>query len=314
MSTPRPILFAAVAPKNDSDGALLRKVVEEIARIDPSLTRTDPVSGEATLCGQSEQHLEAIRAMILADYQIATNIGDPQVIYLETIRKASDGEGKYIRQTGGTGNYGHVKIRIEPHEPGAGSVFVSEIRGGVVPEQYLRPIEEGIRQAALGGILAGCEVIDFKVALYDGSYHEVDSNEMAFRIAGSLAFKEAARMANPVVLEPWMTVEVTAPEEQISIVIRDLSARRGRLEDVAPAAGWHVIKAVVPLAKMLGYAEDLRRLTRARASHTIQFARYEPTRFPFDADADSAGAAVLNPRGPRPRTDAAAADPEWDWT
>jgi elongation factor G len=189
---------------------------------------------------------------------VEANVGKPQVAYRETIRKASQAEGKFIRQTGGRGQYGHVKIRVEPNEPGKGFEFINEIVGGVVPKEYIKPVHQGIEEALEGGVLAGYPVVDVKATLYDGSYHEVDSSEMAFKIAGSMAFKEAARRGTPVLLEPVMAVEVVAPEDFAGTVMGDLSSRRGRIEGMEHRAGSQVIKAIVPLAEMFGYVNDLR--------------------------------------------------------
>src|SRR5262249_11048400 len=192
-----------------------------------------------------------------------------------TIRKQSQAEGKYIRQTGGSGQYGHVKIRIEPNEPGKGYEFLNEVVGGTVPKEYVKPVDQGIKEAMEGGILAGYEMVDVKAILYDGSYHEVDSSEMAFKIAGSMAFKEAARKASPVLLEPVMSVEVVVPEDFAGAIMGDLSARRGRIEGMEHRAGSQVIKAIVPLAEMFGYATHMRSSTQGRATYSMHFARYE---------------------------------------
>jgi len=202
-------------------------------------------------------------------------VGEPKVAFRETIRKESDAEGKYIRQTGGSGNYGHFKIRLKPNEPGKGYEFINDIKGGVIPKEYIKPIDQGIREALDGGILAGFPVVDVVVSLYDGSYHDVDSNEMAYKIAGSMAFKEAARKASPVLLEPVMAVEVTVPEDFVGTIIGDINSRRGRIESLEHAAGSQLVKAIVPLKEMFGYVNDIRSSTQGRASYSMQFARYE---------------------------------------
>jgi elongation factor G len=197
------------------------------------------------------------------------------VAFRETIRKKADAEGKYIRQTGGSGHYGHCKLRVEPNEPGAGYEFISEIKSGSVPKEFIKPIDQGVQGAIELGILAGYPIVDVKVSLYDGSYHEVDSDEMAFKIAGSMAFKEAARKASPVLLEPVMAVEVTVPEEHMGTIIGDINSRRGRIEHVDRIGGSQVIKAIVPLKEMFGYVNEIRSSTQGRASYSMQFARYE---------------------------------------
>jgi elongation factor G len=212
---------------------------------------------------------------MMREYKVEANVGKPQVAYRETIRRKSEAEGKYIRQTGGRGQYGHAKIRIEPNEPGKGYEFINEVVGGSVPKEFIKPIDQGIQEALEGGILAGYPMVDVKVELYDGSYHDVDSNEMAFKIAGSMAFKEAARKASPVLLEPVMAVEVVTPEDYAGVIMGDLSSRRGRIEGMEHRAGSQVIKAIVPLAEMFGYATHMRSSTQGRAEYSMHFARYE---------------------------------------
>jgi elongation factor G len=206
---------------------------------------------------------------------VEANVGEPRVAFRETIRKPAEAEGKYIRQTGGSGNYGHAKIKIEPNEVGKGYEFSNDIKGGTIPKEYIKPIDQGIQEALEGGILAGYPMVDIKVSLYDGSYHDVDSNEMAFKIAGSMAFKEAARKASPVLLEPVMAVEVTVPEEHMGTIIGDINSRRGRIEGMEHLGGSQVIKAIVPLKEMFGYVNDIRSSTQGRASYSMQFAHYE---------------------------------------
>jgi elongation factor G len=212
---------------------------------------------------------------MMREFNVQANVGKPQVAYRETIRKKSDAEGKFIRQSGGRGQYGHAKVRIEPNEAGKGYEFVNDIVGGTVPKEYIKPIDEGIKEAMEGGILAGYEMVDIKATLYDGSYHEVDSNEMAFKIAGSMAFKAAAAKASPVLLEPVMSVEVVVPEEFAGTIMGDLSSRRGRIEGMEHRAGSQVIKSMVPLSEMFGYATNMRSLTQGRATYSMHFARYE---------------------------------------
>src|SRR5262249_27828536 len=225
--------------------------------------------------GMGELHLEIIIDRMMREYKVEANVGKPQVAYRETIRKKSEAEGKYIRQTGGPGQDGHVKLRVGPQEAGKGNEVGKEIVGGVVPREYIKPVDQGIQEAMEGGVLAGYPMVDVKVELFDGSYHEVDSNEMAFKIAGSMAFKEAARKASPVLLEPVMAVEVVTPEDFAGTIMGDLSSRRGRIEGMEHRAGSQVIKSIVPLAEMFGYAPQMRSSTQGRAEYSMHFARYE---------------------------------------
>jgi len=206
---------------------------------------------------------------------VDANVGKPQVNYRETIRGHSEAEGKYIRQTGGSGNYGHCKIRVSPNESGKGYEFSNDIKGGTIPKEYIKPIDQGIQEAMQGGVLAGYEMVDVKVSLYDGSYHDVDSNEMAFKIAGSIAFKEAARKAKPVLLEPVMAVEVIVPEDYMGTIIGDLNSRRGRIEGMEMVGNTQAIRATVPLSTMFGYATHMRGATQGRANYSMQFKQYE---------------------------------------
>jgi len=222
-----------------------------------------------------ELHLEIIVDRLLREFKVEANVGKPQVAYRETIRKAVKAEGKFVRQTGGRGQYGHVVLEVEPLEPGAGFVFENKIVGGVVPKEYIPAVENGIKEAMLNGVLAGYPVIDVKVALVDGSYHEVDSSEMAFKVAASIGFKEACRKANPVLLEPVFKVEVVTPEEFMGDVIGDLNARRGRIEGMEPQGGAQAVKALVPLAEMFGYVNDLRSKTQGRATYVMHFSHYD---------------------------------------
>jgi elongation factor G len=214
---------------------------------------------------------------MMREFNVGAHVGKPQVAYRETIRRAAEAEGKYIRQTGGRGQYGHVRLMIEPVGAGSGFEFVNKIYGGSIPKEYISPIEAGVKEAMEGGVLAGFEMVDIRATLLDGSYHEVDSSELAFKIAGSLGFKEAARRAQPVLLEPVMSVEVVVPEEYMGAVSGDLNSRRGRIESMEARAGSQVIRAIVPLAEMFGYATELRSRTQGRATYTMHFARYEET-------------------------------------
>jgi len=271
-----PVISVAVEPKTKADQEKMGMALGKLAQEDPTFkVHTDPDSGQTIISGMGELHLEIIVDRMMREYKVEANVGKPQVAYRETIRKHSEAEGKYIRQTGGRGQYGHVKIYLDPQEPGKGYEFVNEIVGGTVPKEYIKPVDHGIQEALEGGVLAGYPMVDVKATLYDGSYHEVDSNEMAFKIAGSMAFKEAARRASPVLLEPVMSVEVVTPEDYAGTIMGDLSSRRGRIEGMEHRAGSQVIKAIVPLAEMFGYATHMRSSTQGRAEYSMHFARYE---------------------------------------
>jgi elongation factor G len=271
-----PVISVAVEPKTKADQEKMGMALGRLAQEDPTFkVHTDPDSGQTIISGMGELHLEIIVDRMMREYKVEANVGKPQVAYRETIRRKSEAEGKYIRQTGGRGQYGHAKIRLEPQEPGKGYEFVNDIVGGSVPKEFIKPIDQGIKEAMEGGVLAGYEMVDVKAILYDGSYHDVDSNEMAFKIAGSMAFKEAARKASPVLLEPVMAVEVVTPEDYAGVIMGDLSSRRGRIEGMEHRAGSQVIKAIVPLAEMFGYATHMRSSTQGRAEYSMHFARYE---------------------------------------
>jgi elongation factor G len=273
---PTPVIAVAVEPKTKGDQEKMGIALSKLAQEDPTFkVHTDPDSGQTIISGMGELHLEIIIDRMMREFSVEANVGKPQVAYRETIRRKSEAEGKYIRQTGGRGQYGHAKIRLEPNEPGKGYEFVNDIVGGVVPKEYIKPIDQGMQEAMEGGVLAGYPMVDVKATLYDGSYHEVDSNEMAFKIAGSMAFKEAARKASPVILEPVMSVEVVVPEDFAGAIMGDLSSRRGRIEGMEHRAGSQVIKAIVPLAEMFGYATHMRSSTQGRATYSMHFARYE---------------------------------------
>ena len=273
---PDPVISVAVEPKTKSDQEKMGMALAKLAQEDPTFkVHTDPDSGQTIISGMGELHLEIIVDRMMREYKVEANVGKPQVAYRETIRQQAEAEGKYIRQTGGSGNYGHAKIRISPNEPGKGYEFSNDIKGGVIPKEYIKPIDQGIQEALQGGVLAGFEMVDIKVSLYDGSYHDVDSNEMAFKIAGSMAFKEAAKRAKPVLLEPMMAVEVTVPEDYMGTVIGDLNSRRGRIEGMEMQGGQQVIKATVPLSTMFAYSNNLRGSTQGRGNFSMQFAHYE---------------------------------------
>ena len=273
---PKPVIEVAVEPKTKADQEKMGLALGKLAQEDPTFNvRTDIDSGQTIIAGMGELHLEIIVDRMMREYKVEANVGKPQVNYRETIRAKSEAEGKYIRQTGGSGNYGHCKIRISPNESGKGYEFSNDIKGGTIPKEYIKPIDQGIQEAMQGGVLAGYEMVDVKVSLYDGSYHEVDSNEMAFKIAGSIAFKEAAREAKPVLLEPVMAVEVTVPEDYMGAIIGDLSSRRGRIEGMEMVGNTQAIRATVPLSTMFGYATHMRGATQGRANYSMQFKQYE---------------------------------------
>ncbi len=276
MVFPEPVIEVAIEPKTkagqDKMGIGLQKLAEE----DPTFkTYTNPDTGQTIIAGMGELHLEIIVDRLLREFKVEANVGKPQVSYKETVTGNADVDVKYARQSGGKGQYGHVKITMEPQEPGQGITFVNAITGGVIPKEYIPAVEAGVRGAAENGILAGYPVIDFKVRLYDGSYHEVDSSEMAFKIAGSMAFKQAMEKASPVLLEPYMKVEITTPEEYLGDVMGDVNSRRGKIEGFSDRNGIKVIDAYVPLSEMFGYATTLRSMTQGRASYSMEFHHYE---------------------------------------
>ncbi len=276
MIFPTPVISLAIEPKTRPDQEKLSLAMSRLAQEDPSFrVHTDQETNQTIISGMGELHLEIIVDRLKREYNVDANVGKPQVAYRETIRKPAKAEEKYARQTGGRGQYGHVILEIEPNEPGAGFEFNNKIVGGVIPKEYIPAVEKGVREALAGGILAGYELVDIKVNLVFGSYHEVDSSEMAFKIAGSIAFKEAARKASPVLLEPVMKVEVVTPEDYMGSVTGDLSSRRGRIEGMNSRPGTQIITSMVPLAEMFGYETDLRSMSQGRAASTMHFHRYE---------------------------------------
>ena len=276
MEFPEPVISVAIEPKTKADQDKLGNALSKLAQEDPSFrVRFDEETGQTLISGMGELHLEIIVDRLRREFKVDANVGKPQVAYRETIKKPAKAEGKYIKQTGGRGQYGHVVIEIEPLEPGSGFVFEDHIVGGVIPKEYIPAVEKGIREAMETGVLAGYPMVDVKVKLVDGSYHEVDSSDMAFKIAGSMAFKEAASKAHPVLLEPIMKVEVIVPEEYMGEVIGDLNARRGKIQSISERKNAKVIDALVPLAEMFGYATTLRSLTQGRGTFTMQFSHYE---------------------------------------
>jgi len=273
---PEPVIHIAIEPKTKADQEKLGGALAKLAEEDPTFrTHTDEETGQTIISGMGELHLEIIVDRLQREFKVDCNVGRPQVAYKETIRKAVKAEGKYVRQSGGRGQYGHCWVEFEPLEPASGFVFESKIVGGVIPKEYIPPIEAGIQEAMQNGILAGYPVLDVKATVYDGSYHDVDSSEMAFKIAGSMAFKAAATKADPVLLEPVMRVEVTVPEEYMGDVIGDLNSRRGKIEGMEAHAGAQIIRGFVPLAEMFGYATDLRSKTQGRGVYVMQFDHYE---------------------------------------
>ncbi|WP_068671454.1 elongation factor G, partial [Thermosulfurimonas dismutans] len=275
LEIPDPVISVAVEPKTKADQEKLANALQKIALEDPSFrVQTDQETGQTLIWGMGELHLEIIVDRLVREFKVGVNVGRPEVAYKETITSVAEAEGKYIKQTGGRGQYGHVKLIVEPNQ-GKGFEFVSEIVGGAIPKEFIPSVEKGVREAMEQGVLAGYPVIDVKVRLVDGSYHEVDSSDMAFAIAGSLGFKEAAKKANPVLLEPIMRLEVVTPEEYLGDVLGDISSRRGKVEGMETRGVVRVIKAFVPLAEMFGYATQLRSLTQGRANFTMQFSHYE---------------------------------------
>jgi len=270
-----PVISVAVEPKTKADQEKMGMALSKLAQEDPTFkVHTDPDSGQTIISGMGELHLEIIVDRMMREYKVEANVGKPQVAYRETIRKHSEAEGKYIRQTGGRGQYGHVKIKLDPQEPGKGYEFLNEIVGGVVPKEYIKPVDQGIQEALEGGVLAGYPVVDVKVTLYDGSYHEVDSSSIAFEIAARQAMREGCAKAGVKLLEPIMDVEVVTPGDFVGSVIGDINSRRGHIRSQEMRGNATVIRANVPLANMFGYVSQLRSMTQGRALYTMQFAHY----------------------------------------
>ena len=275
MEFPEPVMSVAIEPKTKADQEKLSQSLAKLTQEDPSFRVSfNEETNQTIISGMGELHLEIIVDRLLREFKVGASVGKPQVAYKETIRTASKAEGKFIRQTGGRGQYGHVYIEIEPLEPGKGFEFENKVVGGTIPREYIPAVEKGIRESADRGILAGYPIVDIKARLYDGSYHDVDSSEMAFKIAGSMAFKEATKNAKPVLLEPVMSLEIVTPEEYMGDVIGDLNSRRGRIINIEKRGNVQVIKGQAPLAEMFGYATDLRSKTQGRATYTMQFSHY----------------------------------------
>ena len=277
MDFPEPVISVAIEPKTKGDQDKLGAGLQRLTDEDPTFrVRTDDETGQTIISGMGELHLEIIVDRLMREFSVDANVGRPQVAYRETISKAVEKvEGKFVRQTGGRGQFGHVVINLEPAEPGEGYEFLDKITGGKIPREYIGPVDVGIQEAMESGILAGYPVVDIRVYLVDGSYHDVDSSEIAFKVAGSMAFKSAMQRAKPKLLEPVMAVEVVTPEDYLGDVMGDLNSRRGHIEHLEPRGNAQVITARVPLATMFGYATDLRSTTQGRATFTMQFDRYE---------------------------------------
>ena len=277
MEFPEPVIAVAIEPKTKASQEKMTIALMKLAEEDPTFkTYTDQETGDTIIAGMGELHLDIIVDRLLREFKVEANVGNPQVAYKESIQGTAEAEGKFVRQTGGHGQYGHVKLRIEPQEPGKGYEFVNAIVGGVVPKEFVGPTDQGVREALESGVIAGYPVLDVKVTLFDGSYHEVDSSEMAFKIAGSMAVKEALQKAQPVLLEPMMKVEVVTPDEYLGDVMGDLNGRRGRIEGMELEKGVQTVHAFVPLSEMFGYATSLRSSTQGRANYSMEFDHYEP--------------------------------------
>ena len=276
MVFPDPVISVAVEPSTKNDQEKMGVALQKLAEEDPTFcVRTDEETGQTIISGMGELHLQIIVDRMLREFKVDCKVGEPQVAYRETIRKSVEAEGKFVRQSGGHGQYGHCWLKIEPQEPGEGFAFENKIVGGVIPKEYIKPIEEGVKQAMEGGVLAGYPMVDIKATVYDGSFHEVDSSEAAFKIAGSMAFKNGAQKANPVLLEPYVKVEVTVPEEYMGDVIGDLNSRRGRIEGMEARNGAQVVNAFVPLSEMFGYSTDLRSKTQGRGNYSMEVSYYD---------------------------------------
>jgi elongation factor G len=276
MEFPEPVISVAIEPKTKVDQEKLSVALGKLAQEDPSFKVSyNEETGQTIISGMGELHLDIIVDRLLREFKVGANVGKPQVAYRETIRQKAKAEGKFVRQSGGRGQFGHVYVEMEPVEPGSNFVFVNKIVGGAVPREYISAVEKGSKEALESGVLAGYPVVDVKVTLYDGSYHEVDSSEMAFKIAGSMAVKNASTKAKPVLLEPIMGIEVVTPEEYMGDVIGDLNSRRGKIQTMTQRSNVRVVAAQVPLSSMFGYATDLRSKTQGRATYTMQFSHYE---------------------------------------
>ena len=276
MEFPDPVISVAVEPSTKNDQEKMGVALQKLAEEDPTFrVRTDQETGQTIISGMGELHLQIIVDRMLREFKVDCKVGEPQVAYRETIRKTVEAEGKFVRQSGGHGQYGHCWLKLDPQEPGEGFVFENKVVGGAIPKEFIKPIEEGVRQAMEGGVVAGYPMVDIKATVYDGSFHEVDSSEAAFKIAGSMAFKNGAEKANPVLLEPYVKVEVVVPEEYMGDVIGDLNSRRGRIDGMEPRNGAQVINGFVPLSEMFGYSTDLRSRTQGRGNYSMEVSYYD---------------------------------------
>jgi elongation factor G len=277
MAFPEPVIQIAIEPKSKADQDKLSEALVKLSEEDPTFkVKVNEETGQTLISGMGELHLEILVDRMKREFKVEANVGKPQVAYRETITKAVDAEGKFVKQSGGRGKYGHVLIKMEPNEAGKGFEFVNNIVGGAIPKEYINPVSKGLEEAMKNGVIAGYPMVDIKVTLYDGSYHDVDSDELSFKVAGSMALQNGAKKAAPVLLEPIMDVEVTTPEEYLGDVMGDLNSRRGKIEGFTPRRDAQVIKATAPLSEMFGYATRLRSMTQGRAIYTMQFAHYSP--------------------------------------
>ena len=276
MEFPDPVISVAVEPATKNDQEKMVIALQKLAEEDPTFrVHTDAETGQVIISGMGELHLQIIVDRMLREFKVDCKVGEPQVAYRETIRKQVKAEGKFVRQSGGHGQYGHCWLELIPQEAGEGFSFENKVVGGVIPKEFINPIEAGVRQAMESGVVAGYPMVDIKVIVYDGSFHEVDSSEAAFKVAGSMAFKAGAEKANPVLLEPYVKVEVTVPEEYMGDVIGDLNSRRGRIDGMEPRNGVQVINAYVPLSEMFGYSTDLRSKTQGRGNYSMEVSFYD---------------------------------------
>jgi elongation factor G len=312
MDLQQPVLSLTIVPKTKADQEKLGVGLQKLMATDPTFrVQTDHQTGQVIVAGMGELHLEIIVDRLKREFKVDATVGKPQVAYKETLTRPADGEMKYAKQTGGRGQYGHVKIHLYPGEPGSGYVFENETTGGSIPNEFIKPIDQGIQEALTRGVLAGYPIDDVRIELYDGSYHDVDSSEMAFKIAGSMAFQDAAKRATPVLLEPMMRVEVAVPKEYMGDVMGNLASRRGSIQSQEDRGGTQIIGARVPLSEMFGYTTDLRSRTQGRATYSMQFDQYQQR--PGGPDDDDRKSPVGAPRKPAPRVnDSAVALPEPD--
>ena len=312
MDLQQPVLSLTIVPTTKADQEKLGVGLQKLMATDPTFrVQTDHQTGQVIVAGMGELHLEIIVDRLRREFKVDATVGKPQVAYKETLTRPADGEMKYAKPTGGRGQYGHVKIHLYPGEPGSGYVFENETTSGSIPNEFIKPIDQGIQEALTRGVLAGYPIDDVRIELYDGSYHDVDSSEMAFKIAGSMAFQDAAKKATPVLLEPMMRVEVAVPKEYMGDVMGNLASRRGSIQSQEDRGGTQIIGARVPLSEMFGYTTDLRSRTQGRATYSMQFDQYQPR--PGGPDDDDRKSPVGAPRKPAPRVnDSAVALPEPD--